>query len=114
MFFCGVGSTHGRPNFSNQQFKEPIFHGMISNVTIYVKKVSSTTAYKNYLILTVMTTSTPEKTDGLKALNDAIVVVQEKIESLGGVFNIQMAVSILFSCWTKRSSWGINSIVFML
>ena len=40
-----------------------------------------------------MTTSTPEKSDGLKALNDAIIVVQEKIESLDGVFNIQMAVS---------------------
>jgi len=45
--------------------------------------------------LYVMTTSTPEKTDGLKALNDAIVVVQEKIESLGGVFNIQMAPKVV-------------------
>lgn len=39
-----------------------------------------------------MTTSTPEKQDGLKALSDAIEVIQEKITSLGGVFNIQMAV----------------------
>lgn len=41
-----------------------------------------------------MTTSTPEKQDGLKALNDAIEVIQNKITSLGGVFNIQMAVSL--------------------
>lgn len=40
-----------------------------------------------------MTTSTPEKTDGLKALYDAIEVIKEKITSLGGVFDIQMAVS---------------------
>lgn len=42
-----------------------------------------------------MTTSTPEKQDGLKALNDAIDVIQSKITSLGGVFNIQMAVSFI-------------------
>lgn len=40
-----------------------------------------------------MTTSTPEKQDGLKALSDAIEVIQSKITSLGGVFNVQMAVS---------------------
>lgn len=40
----------------------------------------------------VMTTSTPEKQDGLKALNDAIDAIQNKITSLGGVFNVQMAV----------------------
>lgn len=39
-----------------------------------------------------MTTSTPEKQDGLKALNDAIEVIKEKITTLGGVFAIQMAV----------------------
>lgn len=44
-----------------------------------------------------MTTSTPEKTDGLKALNDAIKVIDEKITELGGVFNIQMAVSYFFN-----------------
>lgn len=44
-------------------------------------------------MLTVMTTSTPEKQDGLKALGDAIEVIQSKITSLGGVFNVQMAVS---------------------
>lgn len=42
----------------------------------------------------VMTTSTPEKQDGLKALNDAIEVIKEKINTLGGVFAIQMAVRI--------------------
>lgn len=40
-----------------------------------------------------MTTSTPEKQDGLKALNDAIEIIQSKIVSLGGVFEVQMAVS---------------------
>ncbi|XP_063982823.1 eukaryotic translation initiation factor 2 subunit 1 [Diachasmimorpha longicaudata] len=45
--------------------------------------------------LYVMTTSTPEKTDGLKALNDAIVVIQAKIVELGGVFNIQMAPKVV-------------------
>lgn len=43
-----------------------------------------------------MTTSTPEKQDGLKALNDAIEVIKEKITTLGGVFAIQMAVRIKF------------------
>lgn len=43
--------------------------------------------------LYVMTTSTPEKQDGLKILNEAIEVIREKITSLNGVFNIQMAVS---------------------
>lgn len=40
-----------------------------------------------------MTTSTAEKADGLKALNDAIEKIKESITSLGGVFQIQMAVS---------------------
>lgn len=39
-----------------------------------------------------MTTSTPEKTDGLKALQDAIDKIKENITAAGGVFNIQMAV----------------------
>ncbi|KZC08014.1 Eukaryotic translation initiation factor 2 subunit 1 [Dufourea novaeangliae] len=42
-----------------------------------------------------MTTSTPEKQDGLKALNDAINVIQTKITSLGGVFNVQMAPKVV-------------------
>ncbi|XP_012282050.1 eukaryotic translation initiation factor 2 subunit 1 [Orussus abietinus] len=45
--------------------------------------------------LYVMTTSTAEKQDGLKALNDAIEVIQEKITSLGGVFNMQMAPKVV-------------------
>lgn len=49
--------------------------------------------------LYVMTTSTPEKTDGLKALNDAIEVIEEKIVALGGVFKVQMAVSSIY-CFT--------------
>ncbi|XP_006618554.1 eukaryotic translation initiation factor 2 subunit 1 [Apis laboriosa] len=45
--------------------------------------------------LYVMTTSTPEKQDGLKALNDAIDAIQNKITSLGGVFNVQMAPKVV-------------------
>lgn len=45
--------------------------------------------------LYVMTTSTPEKTDGLKALNDAIKVIEEEITKIGGVFNIQMAPKVV-------------------
>ncbi|EFN60920.1 Eukaryotic translation initiation factor 2 subunit 1 [Camponotus floridanus] len=45
--------------------------------------------------LYVMTTSTPEKQDGLKALGDAIEVIQSKITSLGGVFNVQMAPKVV-------------------
>ena len=45
--------------------------------------------------LYVMTTSTPEKQDGLKALNDAIDAIQSKITSLGGVFNVQMAPKVV-------------------
>jgi len=39
-----------------------------------------------------MTTATPEKTDGLKALQLAIEEIDKTILSLGGVFKIQMAV----------------------
>lgn len=39
-----------------------------------------------------MTTSTPEKQDGLKALQDAIDKIKEVIATLGGVFTVQMAV----------------------
>ncbi|KAL3286917.1 hypothetical protein HHI36_001402 [Cryptolaemus montrouzieri] len=45
--------------------------------------------------LYVMTTSTPEKQDGLKILNDAIEVVKKTITDLGGVFNIQMAPKVV-------------------
>lgn len=40
-----------------------------------------------------MTTSTPEKQDGLKILNDAIDKIKQTITDLGGVFNVSMAVS---------------------
>lgn len=43
----------------------------------------------------VMTTSTPEKTDGLKALNSAIEKIQETIKTMGGIFTMQMAVSTM-------------------
>jgi translation initiation factor 2 subunit 1 len=46
--------------------------------------------------LYVITTSSPEKADGIKALNDAIEVIKEKILQMGGVFNVQMAVSYIF------------------
>lgn len=39
-----------------------------------------------------MTTSTPEKVDGLKALEGAIEKINETITKLGGVFKVQMAV----------------------
>ncbi|KAJ8975537.1 hypothetical protein NQ317_003879 [Molorchus minor] len=45
--------------------------------------------------LYVMTTSTPEKQDGLKILNDAIEKIDIAITSLGGVFNIQMAPKVV-------------------
>ncbi|XP_055595291.1 eukaryotic translation initiation factor 2 subunit 1 [Uranotaenia lowii] len=45
--------------------------------------------------LYVMTTSTPEKADGLKALESAIVKIQETIENLGGVFKVQMAPKVV-------------------
>lgn len=39
-----------------------------------------------------MTTATPEKTDGLKALQIAIEEIDKTIQGLGGVFKIQMPV----------------------
>ncbi|OAD54149.1 Eukaryotic translation initiation factor 2 subunit 1 [Eufriesea mexicana] len=42
-----------------------------------------------------MTTSTPEKQDGLKALNDAIDAIQNKITLLGGVFNVAMTPKVV-------------------
>lgn len=45
--------------------------------------------------LYVMTTSTPEKADGLKALETAIEKIRETITSLGGVFNTQMAPKVV-------------------
>ncbi|KAJ1526971.1 hypothetical protein ONE63_008517 [Megalurothrips usitatus] len=45
--------------------------------------------------LYVMTTSTPEKQDGLKALNEAIEKIKESIQSLGGIFTMQMAPKVV-------------------
>ncbi|XP_050296296.1 eukaryotic translation initiation factor 2 subunit 1 [Anthonomus grandis grandis] len=45
--------------------------------------------------LYVMTTSTPEKQDGLKKLNEAIDVIKVKIGELGGHFNVQMAPKVV-------------------
>lgn len=43
-----------------------------------------------------MTTATPEKSDGLKALQTAIEEIDKIIVSLGGVFKIQMPVKTFF------------------
>lgn len=43
--------------------------------------------------LYVITTSTPEKADGLKALENAIELIETTIKKLDGHFAIQMAVS---------------------
>jgi translation initiation factor 2 subunit 1 len=48
-----------------------------------------------------MTTSTPEKQDGLKILNIAIDKIRTTIAELGGVFNVQMAVK--FHKYKKRN-----------
>lgn len=42
-----------------------------------------------------MTTSTPEKADGLKALEVAIDKIKETITELGGVFNVQMPPKVV-------------------
>merc|ERR1712018_969060 len=43
----------------------------------------------------VMTCSTPERSDGLTLLNEACKVVEEKIKSSGGNFQIQMAPKVV-------------------
>jgi hypothetical protein len=45
--------------------------------------------------LYVITTSTPEKTDGLQILNDACKAIEERICEAGGSFNIQMAPKVV-------------------
>ncbi|VEN38266.1 unnamed protein product [Callosobruchus maculatus] len=45
--------------------------------------------------LYVMTTSTPEKQEGLKILNEAIDKIKVTIAELGGVFNVQMAPKVV-------------------
>ena len=42
-----------------------------------------------------MTTSTPEKQDGLQALNDACKAIEARIGEAGGSFNIQMAPKVV-------------------
>lgn len=44
-----------------------------------------------------MTTSTPEKAEGLKALQDAIDKVKESILSMKGVFAVRMGVNDNFT-----------------
>lgn len=60
------------------------------------------------ILFIVMTTSTPEKQDGLKALQDAIDKIEETIKSMGGVFQVQMAVS--FHC--KKSIGKFLNVLF--
>lgn len=58
---------------------------------------------RQFASISVMTTSTPEKLDGLKALEGAIEKINETITKLGGVFKVQMAVrKIFFSCYPTR------------
>ncbi|XP_022200389.1 eukaryotic translation initiation factor 2 subunit 1 [Nilaparvata lugens] len=45
--------------------------------------------------LYVMTTATPEKQDGLQALNVAIEAIDKKIKEMGGVFKIQMEPKVV-------------------
>ncbi|XP_054274544.1 eukaryotic translation initiation factor 2 subunit 1 [Macrosteles quadrilineatus] len=45
--------------------------------------------------LYVMTTATPEKADGLKALQTAIEEIEKTIKNMGGVFQIQMAPKVV-------------------
>jgi len=45
--------------------------------------------------LYVMTTATPEKTDGLKALQTTIEEIDKTIQTLGGVFKIQMPPKVV-------------------
>jgi hypothetical protein len=53
-----------------------------------------------------MTTSTPEKQDGLKILNIAIDKIRTTIAELGGVFNVQMAVK--FHKYLKKRNYVDN------
>lgn len=59
-----------------------------------------------------MTTSTPEKADGLKALENAIERIRETIAKLGGVFTVNMAVNftIFRYLWIPK----INAIYFII
>jgi hypothetical protein len=57
-----------------------------------------------------MTTSTPEKQDGLKILNIAIDKIRTTIAELGGVFNVQMAVK--FHKYKKKKRNFVDNIFF--
>jgi len=69
--------------------KHPVLHSLY---VVFVKHAAELTRKLSFFF-SVMTTSTPEKQDGLKALNQAINKIEEVITSMGGVFTIQMAVS---------------------
>ena len=45
--------------------------------------------------LYVITTSTPEKQDGIQILNDACKAIEDRILASGGSFNIQMAPKVV-------------------
>ena len=45
--------------------------------------------------LYVITTSTPEKQDGIQILNDACKAIEDRISASGGSFNIQMAPKVV-------------------
>merc|ERR1712061_757708 len=45
--------------------------------------------------LYVVTTSTPERQDGLKLLNDACETIQQTINAAGGTFNYKMAPKVV-------------------
>jgi len=59
-----------------------------------------------------MTTATPEKTDGLKALQTAIEEIDKSIQTLGGVFKIQMPVKKYNMYFKKFYSEAFNTIFF--
>lgn len=44
------------------------------------------------MCILVVTTSTPERQDGIVLLQEAIGKIEETIKKLGGSFNVQMAV----------------------
>lgn len=67
--------------------------------------------------LYVMTTSTPERADGLKVLESSIEKIQETITKLGGVFHVQMAVSRFFLFlfhFTLKQKFFLNINVYFL
>ena len=49
----------------------------------------------SFLLYQVMTTATPEKAEGLKALQIACDEIQKTIQNYNGVFQIKMAVCVI-------------------